>query len=216
MFAIICYLYVSTGKSIQNFIPLISLIVVSAVRVIPSLSLISVSVTNIKFQQPSFNLIYNELLPQNQNTNKHKKDKKLIHFKKEILLKNVSYRYPGTSNDVLKEINLKINFGEKIGITGESGAGKSTFLDILSGLIKPTSGQVIIDQTQLENGSWGYNLGYVPQDIYLLDDTVKSNIAFGEDSKDFNEDRFFNSLKISNLSEFVNKLDEKRKNFYWR
>ena len=213
MFAIICYLYVSTGKSIQNFIPLISLIVVSAVRVIPSLSLISVSVTNIKFQQPSFNLIYNELLPQNQNTNKHKKDKKLIHFKKEILLKNVSYRYPGTSNDVLKEINLKINFGEKIGITGESGAGKSTFLDILSGLIKPTSGQVIIDQTQLENGSWGYNLGYVPQDIYLLDDTVKSNIAFGEDSKDFNEDRFFNSLKISNLSEFVNKLDEKEKTF---
>ena len=89
----------------------------------------------------------------NQNTNKHKKDKKLIHFKKEILLKNVSYRYPGTSNDVLKEINLKINFGEKIAITGESGAGKSTFLDILSGLIKPTSGQVIIDQTQLENGS---------------------------------------------------------------
>ena len=213
MFAIICYLYVSTGKSMQNFIPLISLIVVSAVRVIPSLSLISVSVTNIKFQQPSFNLIYNELLPQNQNTNKSKKDKKLIRFKKEIILKNVSYRYPGTSNDVLKEINLKINFGEKIGITGESGAGKSTFLDILSGLIKPTSGQVIIDETQLENGSWGYNLGYVPQDIYLLDDTIKSNIAFGEDSKDFNEDRFFNSLKISNLSAFVNKLDEKEKTF---
>lgn len=213
MFAIICYLYVSTGKSMQNFIPLISLIVVSAVRVIPSLSLISVSVTNIKFQQPSFNLIYNELLPQNQNTNKFKKDKKLIRFKKEIILKNVSYRYPGTSNNVLKEINLKINFGEKIGITGESGAGKSTFLDILSGLIKPTSGQVIIDETQLENGSWGYNLGYVPQDIYLLDDTIKSNIAFGEDSKDFNEDRFFNSLKISNLSEFINKLDEKEKTF---
>ena len=213
MFAIICYLYVSTGKSMQNFIPLISLIVVSAVRVIPSLSLISVSVTNIKFQQPSFNLIYNELLPQNQNTNKSKKDKKLIRFKKEIILKNVSYKYPGTSNNVLKEINLKINFGEKIGITGESGAGKSTFLDILSGLIKPTSGQVIIDETQLENGSWGYNLGYVPQDIYLLDDTIKSNIAFGEDSKDFNEDRFFNSLKISNLSEFVNKLDEKEKTF---
>ena len=110
--------------------------------------------------------------PQNQNTNKHKKDKKLIHFKKEILLKNV-YRYPGTSNDVLKEINLKINFGEKIESL-ENGCCKSTFLDILSELIKPTSGQVIIDQTQLENGSWGYNLGYVPHDIYLLDDTVVS------------------------------------------
>ncbi len=213
MFAIICFLYVTTGKSMQNFIPLISLIVVSAVRIIPSLSLISVSVTNIKFQQPSFNLIYNELLPQNKNINKSKKDKELIRFKKEIILKNVSYRYPGTSNDVLKEINLKINFGEKIGITGESGAGKSTLLDILSGLIKPTSGQVIVDETQLENSSWGYNLGYVPQDIYLLDDTIKSNIAFGEDSKDFNEDRFSNSLKISNLNEFVNKLDEKEKTF---
>ena len=213
MFAIICFLYVSTGKSMQNFIPFISLIVVSAVRIIPSLSLISVSITNIKFNQPSFNLIYNELLPQNQNINKPIKDKKLINFKKDILLNNVSYKYPGTSNDVLKEINLKINFGEKIGITGESGAGKSTLLDILSGLIKPTSGQVIIDGTPLENGSWGYSLGYVPQDIYLLDDTIKSNIAFGEDQKNYDEDRFLNSLKISNLFDFVNKLKEKEKTF---
>lgn len=213
MFAVICFLYVTTDKSMQNFIPFISLIIISAIRIIPSLSLISVSVTNIKFNQPSFNLIYNELFSKNENSNKIKNTKKLITFKKEILLDNVSYRYPGTSNDVLKEINLKINFGEKIGITGQSGAGKSTLLDILSGLIKPSKGKVIVDDVILEDGSWGHNLGYVPQDIYLLDDTIKANIAFGEDVKNYDQNRFNNSLKISNLSDFINKLDKKEQTF---
>ncbi len=213
MFAVVCFFYVTTDKSMQNFIPFISLIIISAIRIIPSLSLISVSVTNIKFNQPSFNLIYNELFSKNENSNKIKNTKKLITFKKEILLDNISYRYPGTSNDVLKEINLKINFGEKIGITGQSGAGKSTLLDILSGLIKPTKGKVIVDDVILEDGSWGHNLGYVPQDIYLLDDTIKANIAFGEDVKDYDQSRFYNSLKISNLSDFINKLDKKEQTF---
>lgn len=213
MFAAICFFYVNNDRSMQNFIPFISLIIISAIRIIPSLSLISVSVTNIKFNQPSFNLIYNELLSKNENIKKSKNEKKLISFKKDILLNNISYKYPGTSNYVLQEINLKIKYGEKIGITGQSGAGKSTLLDILSGLIKPTKGSLIVDNVLLENRSWGHNLGYVPQDIYLLDDTIKANITFGEDEKDYDQNRFNNSIKISNLRDYIDKLDKKEQTF---
>lgn len=213
MFAIICFIFVSMDKSFQSFVPFISLICVSAVRIIPSLSLISASITNIKFNQPAFDLICKELETQNFKDLKIDTQSREISFKKEILIKNVSFRYPGTTKDVLKNLDLKIKYGEKIGITGESGAGKSTFLDIISGLIKPTNGSIFVDNISFENKTWGHNLGYVPQDIYLLDDTIKANIAFGEDIKDFDHVRFTKSLKTSNLDVFVKNLDKKENTY---
>ena len=108
-------------------------------------------------------------------------------------------------------MSIKINFKDIIGIIGSSGEGKSTLIDLITGLLKPSSGKIFVDSKDINknSGDWQKQIGYVPQEIYLLDDTIKSNIAFGVKDEDFNEINYKNAIKLAQLGEFINSLPKK-------
>ena len=210
MFSVITISFLYSDRSLNTFIPFITLFCVSAIRIIPSLNLISISFTNIKFNSPSFLLITNEL--RDSLEIKNNKNQQNIHYEilnKEIKLKNISYKYPNTKNNVLQKINLSIRPGDKIGILGPSGSGKSTLIDLILGLLKPNEGEITIDGKKLNVKNWNNKLGYVSQDVYLLDDTIRANVAFGENDSQFNKTRFNNAIEKSQLSQFINSLEKK-------
>ena len=129
-----------------------------------------------------------------------------------IDLKNVSYKYPGRKKLVLKDISLKIKKGKKIGIIGSSGSGKSTLLNLVLGLINPTKGKILIDNSsfkELNLTNWRKQIGYVSQNLFLFDDTLEKNISYGE--KRIDKKKLFRSIKKSNLSEFIKSLPSKEK-----
>lgn len=212
MFLIITVYFLNSGRSVEALIPLITLITVCAIRLIPSLTLISVSYTMIKHSSPSYNLILNELRfgeSQLNNELKNSLNRKNIEFNKNIELKNIEYKYPNSEKIVLKNINLEIKKGEIIGITGKSGAGKSTLIDLIIGLITPIKGEALVDGKKYNVSNWQRSLGYVPQDVFVLDDTIKANIAFGEDEQKINEKQFLRAIKLSQLENFVETSSEK-------
>jgi len=210
MFSIITISFLYSDRSLNTFIPFITLFCVSAIRIIPSLNLISISFTNIKFNSPAFLLITNELRDSLEiKNNKNQQNIQGEIFNKEIKLKNISYKYPNTKNNVLQKINLSIRPGDKIGILGPSGSGKSTLIDLILGLLKPNEGEITIDGKKLNVKNWDNKLGYVSQDVYLLDDTIRANVAFGENESQFNQTRFYNAIEKSQLSQFINSLEKK-------
>ena len=212
---IVCSLFVISDKSVENIIPIIVLISVSAIRLIPSFSTISQSIATIKYQSPAFDLIVRELNEMKKATKHHREiDQKKhvdIFFKKKIEIKNLIFKYPSTEKKVIDNLSISINKGETIGIAGASGEGKSTLLDLICGLLKPTSGQILVDEIDINSkkNNWQSKIGYVPQDIYLLDDSIKSNIAFGIDDESFLPSQFEKAIKMSQLSEFLKNLPDK-------
>jgi len=211
---LISVIYIYSERDFDNFIPFISLITIASLRLIPSFTSISTSIAGIKYNYPSFKLIKNEI----ENSDIHNRKKPLtgsqqeIEFKDIIEIQNVNFQYPNTKTQILENINLKIEFGEIIGIAGKSGEGKSTLLDLIVGLLKPTSGKILIDGKEFANDvntNWIKNVGYVPQDTYLLDDTIKANIAFGEEKENFNYQNYKEAIKLAQLDKFINNLENK-------
>ena len=210
----ISLIYIYSERDFNNFIPFITLVTVASLRLIPSFSAISGAVTEIKYTYPAFRLLKKEV----ENLDSFNKEKilankqKKIEFKNSIEIENVSFKYPNTKSKVLENVNLKIKFGETIGIAGKSGEGKSTLLDLLVGLLKPTSGKIIIDGNEVTNDintNWIKNVGYVPQETYLLDDTIKANIAFGEQKENFNYANYKEAVKLAHLDGFIENLEDK-------
>ena len=210
----ISVIYIYSDRDFNNFIPFISLITIASLRLIPNFSSISTSIATLKHTYPAFKLIKNEI--ENSDIYNDKKllrsTQKEIEFNDIIEIENVSFQYPNTKNKVLENINLKIKFGEIIGIAGKSGEGKSTLLDLIVGLLKPTVGKILIDRKEFASNSnihWIKNIGYVPQDTYLLDDTIKANIAFGEKKENFNYQNYEEAIKLAQLDKFIDNLKDK-------
>ena len=187
----------------------IGIFLISSLKIIPSINRILVSLQSIKFSEPSFNSLLADLNQKNLEKIKinHKGDNK-IEFKKEIKFDNVCFRYPKSHNLVLKNINLTIKKNEFVGIIGETGTGKSTLADLLIGLIEPETGMITVDGNNVSKNLyfWKKNVGYVSQNLYLLDDSIKSNIAFGYKENEVSLLKVENSINNSQLSKFVNNL----------
>ena len=167
---------------------------------------------NLLFDLASLSILNNEI-------SKIKKDKLILSynenipkfsFNREIKISNVDFAYESSGKKILSNINLIIKKNSTIGIIGESGAGKSTLMDIMIGLLKPTSGFVTCDGIDINTNisSWHKTLGYVPQNINLLDDTIASNIAFGIDKNQIDTDRVFECISLSRLETFVKNSDD--------
>ena len=206
-------LLVLLGKPQELVIPIVSLLVASAARFIPAFNSISNSLSAIRFMQPSFNNVVVNLENLNKDINFHNKlnIQKInkIDLKEKIILDNLTFSYG--KHKVINNLSLEITKGSTIGIIGLSGEGKSTLVNLILGLLKPSNGKILIDDQSIEENlkGWQKNIGLIPQNIYLVDDTIKSNICFGLEDEEINDLQFKKALRLSQLETFVESLPEK-------
>ena len=208
---IILYIIARTG-SFNNALPIVSLYVFAGYRLLPALQQIYSSFTRLSFLGPSLDKLHNDLknlqpFNKNQVTG-------ILPFNKTISLKNIDYNYPNSSITSLKDINLTIYAKSSVGLVGATGSGKTTVADIILGLLVPQKGTLEIDGKVISSQnlkSWQRSIGYVPQHIYLSDDTVAANIAFGVEHKNINQEAVEKSAKIANLHNFI--IDELPKKY---
>tara|TARA_B100000674_G_C37961840_1_gene972423 strand:+ start:719 stop:2491 length:1773 start_codon:yes stop_codon:yes gene_type:complete len=198
------------NRPIEIMLPLLSLFAVSVIRFLPSLNVITSSYSTIKFYNHAVNLIIKEFSEYDHLFRDYFQKKEKITFQRTISVENLSFQYVKNSKKILENINLKINKGQAIGIIGKTGSGKTTLVENLIGLHKPQAGLIKIDEVAIkfnENKS-KLSVGYVPQDIYLLDDTILKNVAFGIPDENIDLNRVNKCLEISNILEFINSLPD--------
>ncbi len=205
------YLMSKDTKDLVEIIPLATLLTLAIVRAMPSVTNLMTSMTDIKFQLPYIDIILEDLkkIKKRKTFNLKHNGLNKIRFLEKITLKNVNFSYGGKKN-ILEGVSFNINKGEKVCISGQSGSGKSTLVNLILGLLNPTSGKIFIDQEELkfnEKIVWE-NLSYVPQNCYLIDDTILKNIAFAEKEDDINLKKIYKILEICALKNFVKSLTE--------
>ena len=192
-----------TNKSIDQILPIVALFAAAAFRMMPSGSRLINSIQSLRFSKPTVQLLADELTDIYQAP-------KLTGLKKLTLVnsiefKSVYFSYENTTHEVLKNLNLTIEKNKSTSIIGDSGSGKSTLLNLFLGLISPTSGTISVDGKNLENinNEWRRNIGYVPQDVFLIDDTIVKNVAFGIIDADISIEKIITSLKMAQLWDYV-------------
>ncbi len=209
---LVLYLMKSSGTFL-NALPIISLYAFAGMRLMPSFKMIYTSISNQQFSNAGLDHIRKEIADNDIKTINNDKVDQNLELNREITLSNICYTYPGSSHRALKDINLDIPSGSRIGLVGTTGSGKTTLVDIILGLLEVQKGILSVDGIMLSNNnlrSWQNSVGYVPQDIYLADDTLEANITFGIDPKDVDQDLVVRASKIANLHQFViNELPEK-------
>jgi len=190
-------------------LPMIALFGMAAIRIMPSMNRIIGYMTTVRFNITHFEHIYDDLKETDASKPDIMKRKEKVEFNESIEIRNLTYSYPGTDTIILEDVNLVIKKGQSVGIVGSSGAGKTTLVDILLGLLDPNRGEVLVDGNSIKEKNNGFrqNIGYVPQDIYIIDDSVAANVAFGVPPEDIETERVWVSLETANLKGFVESLE---------
>ncbi|MEK9613763.1 MAG: ATP-binding cassette domain-containing protein, partial [Flavobacteriaceae bacterium] len=193
------------GVKTTQIVTLLGVFVAAAFRMIPSINRILSALQNIKYYGATVNKIYDQII--GFDFSKSNKNSKEFAFDKEIKLEDIQFSYK--EKIILNSINLKIKKGTTIGIVGASGSGKSTLVDLINGLLKPTKGTITVDGIQIDEfiKSWQQTIGYVGQEIFLIDDTIKANIAFGMSDQEINMDSVYKALEAAQLSSFIDELE---------
>ena len=202
------------GADIESLVPAFGAFVMAAVKLLPSANRIVNASNAIAYSEPSLDKLV-ENMEMAKNTAEKEADeindtKRIFTFEKEIKLASVTYAYPDTEKKILENADMIIPIGKSVGIVGTSGAGKTTAVDILLGLLKPESGKILIDGTDIQEnyGQWLSHIGYIPQMIFMLDDTIRANVAFGYKEQKGKEEDIWRALEEAQLSEFVKSLPE--------
>jgi ATP-binding cassette subfamily C protein len=204
--------FVMLGRPVQAMLPLLTLFGVAVVRLVPLVAGLNSSLTEFRYKWPAFDLVCGELKAVEGMNAQESPEIRMkvtpIKIQQSIRLEQIRYCYPGAVRESLHGISAQINTGEVIAFIGVSGSGKSTLIDILLGLIKPTSGCVKVDGIDIHQNlpSWQRQIGYVPQDIYLIDDSIRHNIAFGLADHEVNEGALNRALEAAQLDKFVRSL----------
>lgn len=193
------------SNSFLNTVPLLGLYFVAFVRILPSVNRILNSIETHRYGFPALQIIYNTL-KKNDPINIPLSEKK-INFTKDLVFKNIDFIFPN-KKIIFKNINFKIKFGDRIGIIGESGIGKTTLVNLISGLLTPTHGLILSDNQNIHKNikSWQSNIGYIYQSTFLMNDTVENNISFNSKKDDEHTKKIRNVIKLINLNTFINKL----------
>lgn len=203
--AILVMLMTTQGRGFQEIMPTLALFAAAAFRVLPSANRLLGSIQTVRYGLPIVDMLYQELsLAMSQS---HEMEHK-ISFTLAIELQTVEFTYPSALSPTLRKVSFKIPKGQSIGLIGESGSGKSTVIDIILGLLKPRVGHVMVDGTDIHQAlrSWQDMIGYVPQSIYLTDDSLKHNIAFGIPEEDINIEALNKAIHAAQLHSFVENL----------
>jgi ATP-binding cassette, subfamily B, bacterial PglK len=201
LFLVIIFSYIN-GVSIKENITPLGVIIFGSLRILPTLAFINASLQNLKFNKASCEKIFSIV---NKNVN-IKNNIDILDFVKKIEIKNISFTYSNKKDKILRNLNFNINKGDIIGVSGHSGSGKTTFIEILMGFLHSYEGQILVDGKDIKTNykAWQKNFSYVPQNIYLLDDTIKNNIVFGNEKID--SFKIYKILEKIGLSKFVNNL----------
>jgi len=206
--------FISTAGNVNKVIPMVSFFTFAAYRLMPALQVVFAAFTRIRFSQATVNRIIEDLSEKGGFSEQflvyEKEPIKPMPFNNSIQLKEVSYNYPNTNTNtnkpVIHGLSLSIQRNTSIGLVGPTGAGKTTLVDIILGLLTPQKGEFFVDEVKIDENNilnWQKNLGYVPQYIYLSDDTIMNNIAFGISGEKINRKAVEYAARISNLHDFI-------------
>lgn len=219
LLGIVCFRMILGEGDATEMFPVLSAFAVGAFRILPSLGKLASGLNTLNFYLPFLNDMHKQIKgteSEHDNLkNIYKTDSSFkgqdIVFNDELKVDKISWKYDGATEKVLDNLSLSIKKGESVALIGHSGAGKTTLADIMLGLLKPQQGNITIDGRDIFTfgEEWSSVMGYVPQSVYLTDDTIKKNIAFGMKEKDIDENRVWAALEQAQLKEFVEELDEK-------
>lgn len=208
-------IYINGGGDVSEMMTTIATFGVAAIRVLPSVNRINTYITEIAYTTPSLNFVY-ENLQQGMKTDamlaerKANSQKEKLKLEDKIELNHISFHYPDSDKNIFTDAHMVVPRGKSVGIMGSSGAGKSTIVDILLGLLHAQEGQITCDGVDIFKNyeSWLAQIGYIPQSIYLIDESIRDNIAFGIDADKIDEKRIWEVLEEAQLKEFIEELPE--------
>ncbi len=214
----------SMGQSLDKLMPQLTAFAFAAVRLLPSTTRISGAVNSAAFQEPMLdNLIKNLNAAKDFEQQKQKEQQdelrrqeeaekrgEQLTYEKQFELSHIHFRYPNAETDVLDDADMVIPAGASVGIVGASGSGKTTAVDILLGLLKPQSGSVLTDGRDIRSdySGWLSHLSYIPQTIYMLDDTIRANVAFGLRAEEIDDAKVWEAVKEAQLGPFIDSLPD--------
>ncbi len=208
-------IYINGGGDVSEMMTTIATFGVAAIRVLPSVNRINTYITEIAYATPSLNFVY-ENLQQGMKTDamlaerRANSQKEKLKLDDKIELNHISFHYPDSDKNIFTDAHMVVPRGKSVGIMGSSGAGKSTIVDILLGLLHAQEGQITCDGVDIFKNyeSWLAQIGYIPQSIYLIDESIRDNIAFGIDADKIDEKRIWEVLEEAQLKEFIEELPE--------
>jgi len=212
---IILLISTNTLNNANTIMPIISLYVMAGYRLMPALQQIYSGLSNIKFNHSAFEAL---VLDFSSSTNEKVEQIKYatIPFKDKFEISQLSFSYENSDAKILDKLNLTVFPNTTVGIVGSTGAGKTTLIDLILGLLVPESGSISLDGVEINKhniSAWQNNIGYVPQSIYLTDDTIEANIAFTKSRDEINIDKAIKAAKMANLHEFITTLSDQYKTF---
>ena len=194
--------------NLQEFLPLISVFALAGYRLLPAMQQLYFNFSYIHSDKAVLDLIYRDVINDHsvaENIN-NRDNKARLSVHNELIIKNITFTYPKAKQKAINDISIVIPHKSFVALVGPSGAGKTTLADIILGLLQPDSGQILVDGVCVEKNNlrqWQNNLGYVPQDIFLVDDTIKANIALGIPKKDIDQSAIERAAKLANIHEFI-------------
>ena len=204
---ILVIVMVLEGNPIDTLLPTLVVFAAGAFKMIPGFNRIMGAIQNVKLTVPVVNVLFNEF---SFDKRLEKTSSNELVLRSEIFVQDVIFKYQNTQKSVINKINFKINKGESVGFVGKSGSGKSTLIDLILGLMNVNEGSILIDGTNINDNirGWQNNIGYVPQNIYLTDDTLRKNIALGISEDQIDDKSIIRAMKQAQLNDFVQDLEE--------
>ncbi len=207
--------YINGGGDVASIMTTIAAFGVAAIRVLPSVNRINTYITEIAYTEPSLNFVY-ENLQEGMKTDAMLAERRAnsqvekLKLENQIELSRISFHYPDSDKYIFKDAHMVVPKGKSVGIIGASGAGKSTIVDVLLGLLHAQEGEITCDGVNIFKNyeSWLAQVGYIPQSIYLIDESIRDNIAFGIDRDKISDERIWEVLEEAQLKEFVEELPE--------
>lgn len=207
--------YMGNGNDVSKLVTVLSVYGVAAIRLMPCINRINTYLTEIAYNQPCLDYVYENLNVSRKSMEEHKylttgNYNHKMEMRDRIELRNITYSYPNTEKKIFDHANMVIPYGKSVGIIGTSGAGKSTIVDIVLGLLHVKEGEIICDGKNIFDNyaSWLAQIGYIPQSIYLIDESIRSNIGFGIAEDEIDDGRIWKTLEEAQLKEFVEALPE--------
>jgi ATP-binding cassette, subfamily B, bacterial PglK len=202
------------GQDLQSSLLLLGMFALAAVRMIPSTTRLSSALAQVRFRYAATDVIYRELLALRQRPSDHPPPKPAaentapLPFRQALTLEHVSFSYPGAHRPAIDDVSIVIPRGYWVGFIGPTGAGKTTLADLILGLLAPTSGKILLDEQNLDDNlaGWQRNIGYVPQTTYLIDDSVRRNVAYGVPEAEIDDGQVWLALRTAQVDHLVRSL----------